>query len=84
MDKESVIISFEMVKRNIAVDIEVPLDISADELVKALNKAYSLEIDTSNPRNCYIQAENPITLLKGNRSLREFRIRNGSVVRFTR
>ena len=84
MDKDYVIVSFEMVKRKTTVDIEVPLDISADELVKALNKAYSLEIDTGNPRNCYMQAEKPITLLKGNRTLREFGIRNGSLLRFTR
>lgn len=84
MDKENVIVTFEMVKKHTCFDIEVPLDISADELIKALNSAYSLGIETTNPRNCYIQAENPIALLKGNRMLKEFGIRNGSILRFTK
>lgn len=83
MDNENAIVSFEMVKKQKTVDLEIPLDISADELVKALNSAYSLDIDTDNPRNCYIQAENPIALLKGNRTLKDFGIHNGSVIRFT-
>lgn len=78
------VVVFEMVKKHLCVDIEIPLDISADQLVKALNTAYSLGIETANPKNCYIQAENPIVLLKGNRSLIEFGIHNGSVLRFTK
>lgn len=84
MDRETAIVEFEMVKRQMCVDIEVPLNISADELVKSLNVAYSLDIETSNPRNCFIQAENPIALLKGNRMLKDFGIHNGSVLRFTK
>ena len=83
MNGEKAIITFEMVKRQTTVDLEVPLDISADELVKALNKAYNLELDCDNPRNCYMPAENPIVLLKGNRTLKDFGIRNGTVLRFT-
>ncbi len=84
MGKEKAIVTFEMVTRKTTIDIEVPLDISADELIKALNNAYSLGIETANPRNCYIQAENPIALLKGNRLLKDFGIRSGSILRFTK
>lgn len=84
MDKEKAIVAFEMTKKNECIDIEVPLEIPADELVKALNSAYSLGIDTTNPRNCYLQAENPIALLKGNRTLKDFGICNGSILRFTK
>ena len=84
MNKEKAIVTFEMVKKHICVDIEIPLDISADELVKALNTAYSMGIDTLNPRDCYLQSENPISLIKGNRILKDFGIHNGSVLRFTR
>jgi hypothetical protein len=83
MDKNSAIVTFEMVKRGKIVDIEIPLDISADDFVKALNVAYSLRIDTRNPKNCYMQAENPVALLKGNRTLKEFGLHHGSVIRFT-
>lgn len=83
MSKDSAIIIFKMVKRNISFDLEVPLNISANELVEALNTAYELNIDISDIKNCYLKAENPIALLKGNKTLAEFGIRNGSVIIFT-
>ena len=83
MDKEKAIIIFNIKKRNFTVDLEVPLDISANDLVNALNTAYELGIDTSDIKNCYLKAENPIALLKGNKTLAEFGLRNGSVINFT-
>lgn len=83
MDKEKAIIIFNIKKKNFTVDLEVPLDISANDLVNALNMAYELGIDTSNIKNCYLESENPIALLKGNKTLAEFGLRNGSVINFT-
>lgn len=83
MDKETAIIILNITKRNFTVDLEVPLDISANDLVNALNSAYELGIDTSDIKNCYLKAENPIALLKGNKTLAEFGLRNGSVINFT-
>lgn len=83
MNKETAIIIFNIIKRNFTVDLEVPLDISANDLVHALNTAYELGIDTSDIKNCYLKAENPIALLKGNKTLAEFGLRNGSVINFT-
>lgn len=83
MNKETAIIVFNITKRNFTVDLEVPLDISANDLVNALNTAYELGIDTSDIKNCYLKAENPITLLKGNKTLAEFGLRNGSIINFT-
>ena len=82
MDKETAIIILNITKRNFTVDLEVPLDISANDLVNALNTAYELGIDTSDIKNCYLKAESPIALLKGNKTLAEFGLRNGSVVYF--
>lgn len=62
------------------VDLEIPLNISANELVVALNKAYDLGIDTHNIKDCYFKSENPIALLKGEKTLAEFGLRNGSVI----
>lgn len=81
--KDSVIIIFNLQKENKTFDLEVPLDITANELVIALNSAFELNIDTSDVKNCYLKAENPITLLKGNKTLKEFGIRNGSVINYT-
>lgn len=83
MAKETAIIILNITKRSFTVDLEVPLDISANDLVNALNTAYELGIDTSDIKNCYLKAENPIALLKGNKTLAEFGLRNGSIINFT-
>lgn len=83
MNREKAIIVFNIIKRNMSVDLEIPLDISANELVVALNTAYDLKIDTSDIKNCYLKAENPIALLRGNKALSEYGIRNGTVINFT-
>ena len=82
MDEKAIII-FIISKKNISVDLEVPLDITANDLVIALNKAFELEIDTDNVLNCYLKSENPVALLRGNKTLQEFGVRNGSIINFT-
>lgn len=83
MSKDKAIIVFNNLKHNTTVDIEVPLDITANELVVGLNVAYELGIDTSDIKNCYLKAENPIALLRGNKTLAQYGIRNGSIINFT-
>lgn len=83
MDNKAVVI-FRILKRKQEHDLEIPLDISANELFVALNTAYELGIDTGDIKNCYLQAEQPIALLKGNKSLAEFGVRNGTIIYFTR
>ena len=83
MNNDTAIVILNIIKRNFSVDIEIPLDISANELVIALNTAYELGIDTANIKNCYVKSENPIALLKGNKTLAEFGLRNGSVINIT-
>ncbi len=83
MNKEKAIVIFNNKKNNMSIDLEIPLTISANELVEALNTAYELGIDVSNIKNCYLKSENPIALLKGNKTLAEYGIRNGSVIIFT-
>ena len=83
MNRETVTAVFNMTKRKIVKDIEIPLYITANELVVALNEAYDLKSDTSNVKNCYLKAEKPIALLRGNKTLEEFGVRNGTVIYFT-
>lgn len=83
MDIEAARVIFCITKRKYAVDLEVPLDITANDFVNALNIAYKLQIDTSDIKNCYLKSENPMALLKGNKTLAEFGLRNGSVIFFT-
>lgn len=83
MNRDVAIIVFNVVKRQFSIDLEIPLNITANELVVALNTAFELGIDTSNIKNCYLKAENPIALLRGNKTLSEYGVRNGSVITFT-
>ena len=83
MSGDTAIIELKIPKQSVIADLEIPLDISANELVLALNMAYDLGIDTSNIKDCYLKAENPIALLKGNKTLSEFGLRNGSVINYT-
>ena len=83
MEKETAVIIFNIIQREFSADLEVHLEITANELVLALNTAYGLGIDTTDIKNCYLKSENPIALLRGNKTLKEFGIRNGSIVNFT-
>lgn len=71
-------------KQNKKIDIQVPLDITANELVEALNDGFNLGINTNDIRQCYLKTENPIALLKGNKTIEEFKLRDGTVINFTR
>ena len=83
MNSNKAIVIFNITSRNFSVDLEIPIDITANDLVYALNSAYNLGIDVADISNCYLKAENPIALLKGNRTLSEFGIRNGSLIFYT-
>jgi uncharacterized ubiquitin-like protein YukD len=70
-------------KRNIYEDLDIPLDISAYELTRALNATYQLGIDVSDIKKCFLKAENPIALLRGIQSLKDYGIRDGSIIIFS-
>ena len=78
---ETVIVQFIDRRKGITADLEIPLDITANELVEILNDVYKLGINTDNMKECYLKAEDPIALLKGSRPLSDFGIRTGSIIR---
>lgn len=83
MDRNQAIVIFKVEGKNsFETDLEVPLDISANDLFVGVNTAYNLGIDTTDIKGCYLKAENPIALLRGNKTLREYGIRNGSRIYF--
>lgn len=81
--ENKIVIVFNMIKKNVSVDLEIPLDITTRELIVGLNEAFGLGIDTSDIKQCYLKAENPIALLRGNRLLSEYGLRNGSIINYT-
>ena len=56
---EKAVVEFISQDKKIHVDLEIPLGITANDLVLALNEAYDLGIDTDDIFNCYLAAENP-------------------------
>ena len=61
-------------------NLEIPLSITANDLIIALNNAYSLNMDTENIFHCYLVSENPIAFLRGNKLLSDFGVYTGSKI----
>lgn len=80
---DKIVVIFNLIRKSISVDIEIPIDITTRELLIGLNYAFDLGIDTSDIKKCYLKAENPIALLRGNKQLREYGLRNGSIINYT-
>ena len=81
---ENAIVEFRNENNQSRTEIEIPLQITANELVLALKEAFQLEIDAGDIFNCYLVSENPIAFLRGNRTLKEFGIHNGSILVYKR
>ena len=83
MDQDTVIITVNLIRPGITHDLEVPLDISANELCAALFQQYVPEQEEDMDQY-YLRSERPIALLRGERTLREYGIRDGSIINITR
>lgn len=80
MNGDNAIILLHRKKTNEYLDIEIPLRITANELIIALNTVYQLGLDTETLSRCSLCAENPIVLLRGEVALKEFGVRNGTIL----
>lgn len=83
MNQNSAIITVNLHRQGISRDLEVPLDISANELCSALFHIF-FPGQQGDMNQYYLKAERPIALLRGERTLREYGIRDGSVINITR
>ena len=82
MEKDTIIVKFEYMGK--VIDLDIPSSITAQEFIIAVNEAYGLGIDTTDIKSCHLQAENPIALVKGNKTLSDYGFRNGTKVYFVR
>lgn len=82
--QETVIVAFEYSKMNKSFDIEVPLSITANELIFGLNKGLNLGIDINNVEGCYLCTEEPRALLRGDNTLDKYGLRDGTKICFRR
>ena len=80
---EKIDVVFNIVKSGKSYDLEIPINITTRDLIIGLSEAYELEIDTSDINQCYLKSENPIALLRGNKQLKDYGLRNGSILNFT-
>jgi len=84
MDKNKIIMILRLIKRNEQYDIEVPINVTANELFNALNEGFRLNIDSRDITQYYLKTENPIALLKGNKKISEYGLHNGTIINFAR
>ncbi len=70
-------------EKGTAMDIEVPLTITANDLVQALNQTFGLRMDPNNVTDCFLKTEHPIALIRGSRTLQEYGLRDGTVINLT-
>lgn len=61
-------------------DLYIPTDISGIDLILALNEAYGLHMNTNDTNHLSIRSENPIRLIKGEKTLSDYGIMNGSII----
>ncbi|MBQ7780884.1 MAG: hypothetical protein IJ405_02555 [Lachnospiraceae bacterium] len=78
--KDTYILIFENRKTQETFDIEVPKQITANELIVALNQGFWLGMDTNDITNCFLRAKNPIMLIKGDMLLEQCNLHDGSVI----
>lgn len=78
-----IVVEFNDLKNNRSVDIDIPTDITVRELLMGLNQAYGLNVDVSDVKHCYLKSENPIVLLRGNKTIQEFGLHDGSKIYYT-
>ncbi len=86
MEQERAIVQFRMIRKDGTSeerDLDIPLSITAAELVIALNHAYQLGINTDDLKNCYLSAEYPTALLRGNKCLSEYNLMNGTIITYS-
>ena len=85
MDDKYAVIVLYLHRKKEKYDLQVPLDITANELIVALNSAYDLGLDLESGSGIrpHLKTENPVALLQGDTLLREYRIRNGTIINFT-
>lgn len=82
--RNKIIVEFVDHRSGRKTDLRLELSMTAMELFIGLNSSFQLGRDPQIISDCYLAAENPIVLLKGNKTLQEFGLRNGSIIHFVR
>lgn len=82
--RNKIILIFERSRTGEVYDLEVPLHITANELLYGLNQGLHLGLNLEDSTQCYLCTENPIALLKGNTELADFNLHDGTRICFNK
>lgn len=80
MEQNSITVVFNIDDGRIVKDIEIPLDITANELITVLNNAYALGMDTNDIDSCYLRSEDPVALIRGEKLLSDFGLHTATTI----
>jgi len=78
MDKA--IITLKIQNTNEEYELEIPTNITVKELCNALNVGLRLEERNIDISNYYIKTFNPLSFIKGRDVLKDYGIRNGTII----
>lgn len=73
-------VTLRIPSRDFECDLDIPVDITAHDLITAVNEGYDLGWNTDNVAGCFLKTEHPIALLHGKRLLSEYGVANGTVL----
>lgn len=79
--KDKIRIIANIPDRAVREELEVPDNITANELIMAFDRMYGLGMDEDNIFQYYLKADNPKALLRGNKTLKDYGVRNGTEIR---
>ena len=82
MEQERIVVIFHNHRTGQKLDLELPTDISANELIIGLSQGFRLDMDITNLSACFLRTENPIAFLKGSKTLGEYGLHNGTVINY--
>ena len=79
---EKIVKVFRQIKNRMVFDseLEIPTNMTANDLIVALNQLFDLGMNINKIQSCYLKAENPIALLKGDKTIADIGLINGSIV----
>ncbi len=78
-----IIVNLNIHSKNVKIDIDIPVNITANDLIIGLNDAFNLGMNTNDLTRCYLKSENPIALLRGDKLISDYKLRNGSIINIT-
>jgi uncharacterized ubiquitin-like protein YukD len=83
MNNNRIVVVFHWHKKEIVLDLDIPVDITANDLLIGLNHGLGLGLNISDLSKCHLKTENPIAFLYGNKTIEEYGLRDGSIINYT-